>query len=296
LDWEWNEDPRFEAFMYDQLDSFENVLEITDITHVYLQAYTDKIFTKSDENTEIVPIFLFGLPDDYLFYDDSFGFPFQGASYDDNKRSATYIIMAANDFNYDTKMAIGESRSTIITMHEIGHHLGLLHPFDAMVWIGTQGNSIPVLAQNWLWDFTYTQMSYLGAYPEIAKMDIDTLMRGEIIIYLEKIIDKLETNYQLLQNRTSIELVNQYNYVVESVSTSIQEYQDYSTIDNYNISLSLVFDGFQGLDNFTSLYSQLEDKENFLTSNINIGLIVGSTVALFFGIYVYLIKRRKQIL
>ncbi|MCE7736298.1 MAG: hypothetical protein GPJ54_15565 [Candidatus Heimdallarchaeota archaeon] len=294
LDWVWNEDSRFEDLMYDQLDSHEQVLKISRNTHIFLKAYSDRVFSKSTPKTNIIPIFLIGLPKGYIFFEEAWNLKFQAASYDDGESSPTYIIMGANDFNYQTEMVVGESRSTIITMHEIGHFLGLLHPFDAMIWKDIGGNAVPIQAQNWLWDFTYTQMSYLGAYPELSKMDIDTLMRGEIIEYLDNLIFDLEEDLPKLDKyQNSEQLFEYFNSAVNSIGSSLVEYQSYETLNNYNISLSYVFDGINALDNFTKLYNDLESDNDWTFQSDTVILFSAIGMIGIFATYIFILKKRK---
>lgn len=98
-----------------------------------------------------------------------------------------------NPTNIVLDINIYEDRSfglTFVTMHEAGHAFGLSHPHDGFSWIEYQNTGYGEIF-DWLWDLSYTQMTYAHHYKEISIMDLSTYYRGVI----PKIMKDIEKRY-----------------------------------------------------------------------------------------------------
>ena len=181
------------------------------------------------------------------------------------------------------------------TMHELGHALGLQHPHEGFSWqLYNPQSKSSGMYNYWLWDFSYSQVSYANNAPKVSIMDIDTVMRGMIPSYwkmasdeMQGILEFLGNNYNSPDNITThlISAINSFNHSITFYSTN-------SIPNHYNDSLQAAFDTLQQL----KLVLNILDKNNvtkFIIS-ITFGILVISIISISYVILKSLKKRKME--
>jgi len=143
------------------------------------------------------------------------------------------------------QLTYGYSR---VLVHEGGHSVGVSHPHDGFSWEkyyagdGYYGEYV-----DWLWDDSYSTMSYAASIPGFSSMDYDTIQRGFLPTYFEQ----LNQSYQMILDKIS----NLSGYVPFSVNASLHSaYASYQSATaafqagNYNQSVLLAMDTFTLFD------------------------------------------------
>lgn len=82
-----------------------------------------------------------------------------------------------------SKATIGFTNITILPVHEAGHEIGLTHTKDAVEFDNAQWNRHVI---NWLWDSTYSTMSYRHTYMRFDHFDQRFLAIAHATAYLER--------------------------------------------------------------------------------------------------------------
>jgi hypothetical protein len=103
---------------------------------------------------------------------------------------------------------------TFITMHEVGHALGLAHPHDGFSWndfydFGSKGYVY------WLWDLTFSQLTYAHFHDKISIIDEHNQMRSTT----EMLLRLNEKSFTNIINET----LNYHDYMPESVLNYINK-------------------------------------------------------------------------
>jgi hypothetical protein len=184
-DWNWTDDNDFvdlvNEYAYDASFSGGGVLLS------YIKSIYTSIFELSTRENLMIPIFLLLLPS---------GRQFEWNGYSDNSVSnAPLIFSVVNEDNFANYYYPEASRLTFITMHEIGHSLGLAHPFESydQRLYTTDPRRDPLTSYNWLWDFTSSQMSYVNAHKNISAIDTTNLQRYYAWRYTSDLWNRLHT-------------------------------------------------------------------------------------------------------
>ncbi|RMG22108.1 MAG: hypothetical protein D6732_26185 [Methanobacteriota archaeon] len=124
-----------------------------------------------------------------------------------------------NPVNLTYEITTFEDRSfglTFVTMHEMGHAFGLSHPHDGFSWIdfNNTGNGEFL---DWLWDMSYSQMTYAHHYREISIMDKFTYFRG----ILPKMMKDFERRYNILKDS----ILNQTRWIPDQMYFDMMDVQ-----------------------------------------------------------------------
>lgn len=155
-----------------------------------------------------------------------------------------FVVESSGGAQFDLSVNRTHNRAmgfTFVSMHEIGHGLGLSHPHDGYTWGEGAFLSKKGYFRYWLWDMTNTQMTYADQPHEISKMDVDSMQRASITGYSEYID---ETVYEILTT-----LADNHTFIPYPIQSRLQktnEYLDdarvsftaYDDSDNYNKSLT----------------------------------------------------------
>ncbi|MGY5875565.1 MAG: M66 family metalloprotease [Candidatus Thorarchaeota archaeon] len=214
----------------------------------------------------------------------------------ENSTSSIDITLTiSSDINYGYTWKI---------MHEIGHALGLNHPHDAYSWgnydhpQATQG-----IYLNWLWDMSYTQMNYANQAPTISLMDIDTLQREviprywhDLVANLSVIADMAIEEHDEIPQTIESHLLNAYGHYNESVV----HYSDYTSLDNYNESLRLVFEMRAEMESavnaiFTT-YQSSTTTSTTVPSGLPVPIVIGAVAVIAIALPIgYIVFRRRRL-
>ncbi len=119
---------------------------------------------------------------------------------------------------------------TVLTMHEIGHAIGLSHPHDGWSWLQYYETGFGEFV-DWQWDMSYTQMTYAADHREISFMDIQTYHRGII----PKIMAEIADSYLDIRNS----ITNKTQYVPQVI------YEKAKEIEGFVFSIKLIFEALQ---------------------------------------------------
>ena len=83
---------------------------------------------------------------------------------------------------------------TFVMMHEGGHGLGLSHPHDGWSWI------LGYNYLDWLWDLSYSQMTYAAHLNEVSYLDTQTLQRGSFSVLYNETVYAYNNLIDLIQS------------------------------------------------------------------------------------------------
>jgi hypothetical protein len=127
-------------------------------------------------NDHVVPVFAFNTTDDNWL---SLGFAgMADDNWVDGTPSYAYVL------NSPAVRAVGAGFSTV-TVHEVGHHIGLSHPHDGYdAELGIDFSPADDFNFVWSGDESQTMMSYLLVQTKFGQFDRDNIYRWEMAGYL----------------------------------------------------------------------------------------------------------------
>ncbi|MFX1263451.1 MAG: M66 family metalloprotease [Promethearchaeota archaeon] len=178
-------------------------------------------------------------------------------------------------------------------MHEVGHALGLNHPHDAY----SYGNydhpdAASGIYLNWLWDMSYSQISYANQAPEISIMDIDTLQREAIPeMWADGIdgINALLSSAPLWFGNVPDPIMQCLVNASSLYDQSVEYYRDCSDLDNYNQSIRAAYAMWQAIDEARSIFDTTRPALPFVV------LIVGPAAVVILVAVGYYRLRHKRV-
>ena len=273
LSWDWKQNEKFASLLQNARDETTKLYDDRQFVSFFDNYYNQIVDSKTND-IFVIPIFLLILPDNYRFI--------WNASSQNVAGKSAYILFPINAENYNTYFNLPISFCTAILMHEIGHAIGLNHPFDGYSWT-VPTSQYDYNYQYWLWDFTYTQMSYVGIHQDIAKMDIDTLQRGAVISYATMIRDNII--HYINENKGN--LSTRQNEILSQIRAGYKEiepiFENVTNSFNYQTALQM-------------MYKLIHKWSDFIQTSSNIDktiiLLISSALLI---IFVIIIKVRKKI-
>ncbi|MFW9990880.1 MAG: hypothetical protein ACFFD4_02350 [Candidatus Odinarchaeota archaeon] len=144
-----------------------------------------------NENT--IPVFIFAW-DENLYFDYAGALGGAEAGPDGNP------LMVLCGFNPNITPNEGYTK---LTIHEVGHMLGLRHPHDGWSWDKLYDTGNPSVS-DWLRDLISTPMTYAHQDTVFSTFDYDTLDRGHCF-------DRLNSSWYLLYDANQTLVANGYN-------------------------------------------------------------------------------------
>lgn len=182
------------------------------------------------------------------------------------------------------------------TMHEIGHALGLQHPHEGFSWqLYHHPSLLPGMYYYWLWDFSYSQVSYANNAPTISIMDIDTVRRGMIPSYWKKAKEEMQGIIDLLINPNYDSLDNISVHLIKASSLfnqSITHYSDNINPNHYYSSLQAIFETLNELELALNMLKKIETIQLIILITIGIGTILIVSASF---IIIKSLKRKKSL-
>ncbi len=243
---------------------------------------------------------------DGLPFNDFFNFTLQNVSESTEEKSASaeisiygryHLVLeneGSNAITVDATVTLDSEFSlgyTCCVMHEIGHALGLNHPHDGFSWNNyDHPDAARGIYLNWLWDMSYSQISYAHFAPTISVMDVDTLQREAIPRYWKDAIENMSI--------ISENAIRQYGEVPSDIAAnlalasdlyadSVAFYSDTTDLLNYNKSLQAVIQMWDAIHLIDPALSVRTLNPFLIIGIVGIGIVCVVSVALF------IMKRRK---
>ena len=132
------------------------------------------------------------------------------------------------DGGYHHPISYDNSYYSYLTIHEVGHEIGLFHPHD-YVTFDENDNTTVYGYTDWLFDFISTPMTYAHYDTSFSTFDREAIARSHTFKYINKTLHLLyNANQTLLSknyNELSPLLENKLNYVLFNKTLSIESFE-----------------------------------------------------------------------
>lgn len=232
-------DEEFEA----TFDSATGQYDYTKLQPFLVKNYKEH-FNIDDTNTKkkVIPI--------YSFHTGNINIGANGIANNDKFGEFTYIIhrsyTAGQIWFLDDETRFKSNQKLLL--HEISHALGLSHPNDGFTWSHYEDKSARYY-KYYLWDYTYTMMSYVGVHTDVATLDLSAI-RQNMLPYFHENIAALYNNIDATLKNESQSLQEQYSEKMmiaqEALEISISSFTG-GALDMYATSLAKASEAYKTL-------------------------------------------------
>ncbi|MFW9863680.1 MAG: M66 family metalloprotease [Candidatus Thorarchaeota archaeon] len=173
-------------------------------------------------------------------------------------------------------------------MHEIGHALGLNHPHEGYSYANyDHPDTSAGIYLDWLWDMSYSQISYANQAPTISQMDLDTLQR-EIVprIWNDSVFkfNEIVTGAEESLGDIPDDVLDRLIIAADLFNRSVEYYEDSSNLNNYNQSLRAAFEMWTALKTASILLNANLNEILFGALGISMGIVLVITVPVVFSL------------